>query len=262
MQWAVEPLVAGNLTLVIHDPAHDVATDWWNATAVPGHDFDVTIICYTEQDPGVLSFQDGGTTYSQNITLTVPADAEPGIHTGFVDWGGLIAPYSYVVAFNMTEPLGNVNTLFEDWGDDLTPYDNVLYGAMDEDPDDWDFRSYVLYNPSADADYLGVRAEFPMGTDLYISVIDAENSELAHSSALTDTSTAVIAELDGTGYYYLLVHPIAQCGTIAQPVTFTLETILYDDLTDQAPTFSWTSDDTTGATVVTDGDTATGDHVY
>jgi hypothetical protein len=260
MQWVPESL-AGDLTLVIHDPAHDVATDWWNVTL--GNDFDVTIICYTEQTDDRISFADEGTaTGSVNITVTVPAGADPGIHTGFANIGPLYVPYSYVVVFNITDDGGDVNTLFSDYGNTLAPYDNVLYGAMDEDPDDWDFRSYVLYNPYATAGYLGIRAEFAdAGNDLYIEVYDCENSVIGAGGALTATSTAVIAELDGAGYYYLLVHPLALNGTIAQPVEFTLEAMLYDSLTDQPAVWSYTSDDRTHVTPVAENDTLWGDHV-
>ncbi|MHA1906136.1 MAG: hypothetical protein ACW98Y_02490 [Candidatus Thorarchaeota archaeon] len=260
MQWVPES-IAGVLTLVIHDPAHDVATDWWNVTL--GHSFDVTVICYDWDIEEAISFADEGTaTGSVNVTVDVPATADPGIYTGFAEIGPLDVPYSYVVVYNITTDGGAVNTLFSDYGQSMTPYDNVLYGAMDEDPDDWDFRSYVLYNPYATATYLGIRAEFAdAGNDLYIEVYDSENSVIGAGGALTATSTAVLAELDGMGYYYLLVHPLAQNGTIAQPVEFTLEAMLYDSLTDQPAVWSYTSDDRADVTPVADGDTLWGDHV-
>ncbi|MFW9848303.1 MAG: hypothetical protein ACFFF4_04140, partial [Candidatus Thorarchaeota archaeon] len=265
MQWVPETIF-GDLTLVIHDPTHDVATDWWNATAVPGNDFTVTVLCYTEDVPDMdtVSFADEGTAMgSVNVTLDVDVGTDPGIYTGFIAFtGGLAVPYSYVVVANLTVDGGAVNTLFTDYGADMTPYDNVLYGAMEEDPDDWDFRSYVLYNQYDTAEYLGIRAEFAdEGNDLYIAVYDSENGLLASGSAMTDTSTAVIAEIDGAGYYYLLVHPLAQNGTIAQPVEFTLEAMLYDALTDQPAVWSYTSDDRTDVTPVADGNSLWGDHV-
>ncbi|MHA2424361.1 MAG: hypothetical protein ACXAEF_06210, partial [Candidatus Thorarchaeota archaeon] len=256
--------IVGNYTLVIHDPAHDTG-DWWNTTAIPGNDFTCTVIFWdTVADTDIAFADDGLDDGSLNITLTVDADVEAGIHTGFVNIAAasISVPYAYSVVYNITDDAGAVNTIVDGFGDELEPYDNALYGSMDEDPDDWDFRSYVLYNAYADAEYLGIRAEWmDEGNDMFIAVYDSTNALLASGSALTATSTAVIAEIDGAGYYYLLVHPLAINGTETLPGNYTLEAMLYDSLTDQPAVWSYTSDDRTGTTPVADGDTLWGDHV-
>jgi hypothetical protein len=254
MTWAGDMSIE-NMTLVIHDPIHDV-----NMTAT-GNDFTVTLVGWDRTVDSDISFADvTPTTSTLNISLTAPDDV--GIHTGFLDIGGnLWVPYAYNVVFNITDGDGAKNVVFDGFGDELEPYDNTVYGAMDEDPDDWDFRSYVLYNPYDDATYLGLRAVWDNpDNDMYLHVLDSENNDVATSSAETDTTTALLGEIDGMGYYYVLVHPLAVDGTGALPGNFTLEAMVYEELTDQPVILSYTANDV-AYTSVDDGDTLTGDHV-
>jgi subtilisin family serine protease len=262
MPYAGFAALQGNMTLVIHDPVHDAL---WNAT---GNDFTCTVIFWDTYTPdtGVLNVIDSGTgDWTANVTFQFPADN--GIHMGFIefdDGGGQVinVPYTYNVIANLSVAEGQLNTVVDGWGTDLEPYDSAMYGCMGEDPDTWDFRSYILNVPYGTAEYLGIRAEWEeAGNDMYIAVYDSTNMLLAAGSGLTDTSTAVIAEIDGAGLYYLLIHPLAVNGTTSLPVNYTIQAMWYEDLTDQPVVLSYTSDDRAGVTPVEDEDTLWGDHV-
>jgi hypothetical protein len=132
---------------------------------------------------------------------------------------------------------------------------------MEEDPDDWDFRSYAIHVPFDTAGYLGVRAIWgETGYDMYIQVLDNMNFVLGEGGMSTSTTTAVIAEVDGAGDYYLFVHPLAVNGSEALPAFYDLEVMWYTDLTDEDVILSYTSDDRAGVTTVADLDTIWGDH--
>ncbi|MFW9956186.1 MAG: hypothetical protein ACFFD3_16690, partial [Candidatus Thorarchaeota archaeon] len=253
--------LTGNMTLVIHDPIHDV-----NMTA-PGNDFTATVIFWSTA-AGPVTWADNGVAsgYSANATLTVPSGAETGIHTGVatVSHGGdsLKIPYSFTVVANLTGAAGAKHTIVDGWGAELSPYDNAAWGCMEEDPDAWDFRSYAIYNQHATAAYLGIRVVWEdMGNDMFVQVYDSTLGGLGAGSAGTDYTTAVIAEIDGAGMYYLEIHPIALNASVSGPVNFTIEAMWYEDLTDQPAVISYTSDDRAGVTPVDDGDTLWGDHV-
>lgn len=253
--------LAGNMTIVIHDPIHDV-----NMTA-PGNDFTCTVI-FWETAAAPIAFADNGVAagHSVNITLTVPSDAEAGAHTGFVTItgaaGNLKIPFGYMVVANLTGAAGAKHTIVDGWGEDLSPYDNAAYGCMEEDPDDWDFRSYAIYNKHATANYLGIRVVWEdEGNDMFVQAYNAALEPIGSGSALTDYTTAVIAEVEGAGMYYLEIHPLALNASVFGPVNYTIEVMWYEDLTDQSVILSYTSDDRAGITPVAAGNTLWGDHV-
>ncbi len=251
-----EAVLEGNLTLVIHDPLFDTGVTWWNTT---GNPFTCTVT-FWDTTPAPIVFADGGASYSVNITYTAPT--EYGIHTGYVMIGSLMVPWSVMVKANISAAEGEVNTIVPNTNTELRPYDNAVWGCMESDPDDWDFRTYAIHVPHENASYLGVRVIWDnTGNDMYVAVLDNTNFILGEGSAKTPTTTAVLAEIDGIGDYYLFMHPIGLNGTDRLPVNYTLEVMWYESLTAQDVILSYTANDVTEAQAVADGDTLVGDHV-
>jgi hypothetical protein len=253
----------GNMTLVIHDPIHD-GTTWWNTT---GNDFTCTVIFWEMMDTSSMFgfVDDASDTYTYNITLTVPSDADTGIHQGYVNIndGAVLVPYSFQVVANITTDMEEVTTIVDGWGEYLSPYDNAMWGIQGSDPDEWDFRSYVIYNKHATAKYLGVRVIWEDdGNNMFVSVADANATELASNGGETDTTTAVIATLPSNpvGKYNLFMHATALNGTVMLPVNYTIEVIWYDALTTKDVILSYTALDVPVPVPLAENDTATGDH--
>ncbi len=253
----------GDIVLVIHDPIHD-----YNQT-MPGNDFTCTVIFWGFVEAPELKFAAGGTTNTVNVTLTAPA--EVGIHLGYAMVSDGVSPfvkipYSYTVVANLTADEGEVNTIVEGYGAVLEPYDNAMYGCMDGDPDDWDFRTLVVHNNLGEG-YLGIRVIWAdTGNDMYVSVLSSEGLELANGHGMTATTTAVIAAVTGDGDYYLHLHPIALNGTLGLPVEYDVEVMWYSDLGTEEVIVTYDADNlpnpipmAVGETI--DEDTATGDHV-
>ncbi|TXT55128.1 MAG: exported protein of unknown function [Candidatus Thorarchaeota archaeon] len=251
-----------NFTLVIHDPVHDA-----NASA-PGNDFTCTVIFWDRADvtSTFTITDDDGVPNTYNISTTLPADLSAGIHQGYFELiaFGLTIPWSVNVVANITEDAGEINTIVDGFGESLHPYDAPMYGCMGEDPDDWDFRSFTVFNNHTTADYLGVRVEWPtLDNAMYVDVIGNNGLSLAHNSAETINSTAVIADISniGTGYYHIFLHATALNGVADLPGNYTVEVIWYEDVTDSDVILTWSSVDDPAGGTFQDGDTLSGDHV-
>jgi hypothetical protein len=257
----------GDIVLVIHDPIHDGTEGLFNQT-MPGTDFTCTVIFWTAVQGTELVAEAGGDDNTVNVTLT--ASAEVGIHVGIATISDgsdyVIVPYSYTVVANLTAAEGEVNTIVEGYGAELRPYDNAMYGCMDGDPDDWDFRTLVVHSDWG-AGYLGIRVIWAdTGNNMYVSVLSSEGLELASGQGRTATTTAIIAPVAGDGDFYLHLHPIALNGTIALPVEYDVEVMWYSDLGTEDVVVSYNADDLANPIVMATGedvvvDTATGDHV-
>ncbi|MCF2136387.1 MAG: S8 family serine peptidase [Candidatus Thorarchaeota archaeon] len=259
-------VLSGNMTMVIHDPVFDVNATYVNVSA-PGHDFVATVTFWKVTDPGVLSAAAGGTTNTVNFTLTVPANAEAGIHTGYViaTKGSTVIklPFSYNVVANLSADVTTPTTVVDGFGSELTPYDAPLY-CLASDSSTADFRSYLVYNPH-NASYMGVRAIWDEpGSQMFVEILDHSGSILASGGASTATTTAVIANLGSSpvGYYYIFVYAVALNGTTFLPVNYTLEAIMYESLTGGANDviLTYTANDVTTPVAIHDGDTIVGDH--
>lgn len=265
MQYAGFSGLAGNMTLVIHDPMFDEAgVTWWNTT---GNDFLCTVIFWEEATDTNIAFTDGGTDNTFNITVTAPND--PGIHLGYAEVDGMRIPYGYSVRYNMTGAAGTVHTVFSDAGE-LEPYDTAVYGCVEEEPDDMDFRSFAIHCDYDTAAYLGVRVIWEQtGYDMYITVnvhnITAGGYESDRTEAVdldpTDDVSATISMVPGEFDGWIFLHPVAMNGTLPLPAEYELELIWYEDLTDQDPVLTWTADDSAVPAVVALDSTLVGDHV-
>ncbi|MBS3794331.1 MAG: S8 family serine peptidase [Candidatus Thorarchaeota archaeon] len=263
--FADDALFEGNMTLVIHDPLFDA-----NATAV-GNDFTCTVTFWETVAASEISFTDDASdTYTYNITLDVPADAETGIHQGFIvfDDGNLRVPFSYNVIANLTGDAGEEHVIVDGYGTELEPYDSAMYGCMGSDPDDWDFRAYHIHNQHATATYLGIRVIWEdMGNSMTMSLLDDRGVEIASSADGTATTTAMLAALDSspTGHYFLVVHPTALNGTVQLPVEYNITTMWYEELTTKNVSLSYNANNLDDPVVLADGPTViedeiTGDH--
>ncbi len=264
MSWAVPRTTTlgaellGNLTLVIHDPIHDV-----NASAT-GNDFTATVICWDIVSANNITFSDPGTEYTVNITLTVPGTPEYGIHQGFVylEVGNesLLLPYSFMCVPGL-EDEATTYTVAQD-GDPLEPYDDNVYGILGEDPGTWDFRNFAVSISNDSAAYLGVRVVWEnAGNDMAVEVLDMVGESLATGTASTISTTAVIAEISGSGIYYIFVHPVA-LEEAELPAAYTLEVMWYAEIpTADDIELTYTANDVPTPVPVNDLDTCVGDHV-
>jgi hypothetical protein len=258
--------IDGDIVLVIHDPIHDGTEGLFNQT-MPGNDFTCTVIFWGGAVASELAFEAGGTDNTVNITLTAPG--EVGIHLGYAmvtdGTQTVVIPYSYTVVANLTATEGEVNGIVNGYGTTLEPYDNAMYGCMDGDPDDWDFRTLVVHSDWG-AGYLGIRVIWAdTGNDMYVSVLSSEGLELANGHGMTDTTTAVIAAVAGDGDFYLHLHPIALNGTLGLPVEYDVEVMWYSDLGTEDVVVSYNADNLANPIVMANGetiveDTAAGDH--
>jgi hypothetical protein len=259
-----DAVLEGDITLVIHDPSYD-ADMTYNATAY-AHDFNVTVIFWEEVSAAsYIGFTDTGTgSNTFNVTFTAPTDY--GIFQGYLDFDGLKVPWSAMVKANISAADGAVNLIVDaSDGEELNPYDDASYGCMEADPDDWDFRTYAIHVPYAAADYLGVRViwdSITAGNNMYVQVLDNMNFVLGEGGMSTLNTTAVIAEIDGVGDYYIFIHALAVDGSDGLPVGFDLEVMWYSALTNEDLVLSYTADDALHPNVISvaDLDTVWGDH--
>ncbi len=270
MSFAVSPgnigdHLDGSIVLVIHDPIHD--SDW----SAPGNDFICTVIFWESVVSPLLSFDAGGTGNTINVTLSLPADAEVGIHQGYMMFSDGIqnvsVPYSYSVVANLTGAEGEAHVVVSGYGAELSPYDNPVYGCMEEDPDNWEFRSFAIYVPRSNASLLGVRVIWSdVGHNMSVAVLNSRGLELSFGSGGTAYTTAVIAEINGKGTYYVLVHPIALNGSGPLPANYTMVFMWYSQPSLSDVILSYTANDLATPVVMAQGstvieDTAIGDHV-
>ena len=270
MSFAVNPgnigdHLDGSIVLVIHDPIHD--SNW----SAPGNDFICTVIFWESVLSPFLSFDAGGTGNTINITLSLPADAEVGIHQGYMLFSDGIqnvsAPYSYSVVADLTGAEGEEHIVVSGYGAELSPYDNPVYGCMEDDPDNWESRSFAIHIPHSNASHLGIRVIWSdVGCNMSVAVLDSRGLELAFDSAGTAYTTAVIAEINGTGTYYVLVHPIALNCSGSFPVNYTMIFLWYSQPSLSDVILSFTANDLAAPVVMAYGstvieDTAIGDHV-
>ncbi|MDF1540889.1 MAG: S8 family serine peptidase, partial [Candidatus Thorarchaeota archaeon] len=251
----------GDLTLVIHDPKFD--TDW----AATGNDFQCTVIFWEAvptsmiQDTGGM----GGSTF--NWTLTAPMD-DAGIYQGFIaitdGATNINVPWSFNLIYNLTASEGAVNTITSGFGSELTPYDSPFYGCVDEGPDDYDFRSYTVYNPNPTARYIGVRGIWDdPGSEMQVFLFDHQGIQLGSQAASTDTSTALLTEIQDpyTGYYHILVYPLSLTGQLTLPANYTLNVMWYTSIDSPMASPTYYSNWDSTPLPFTDYNILEGDHI-
>ncbi|MBD3408267.1 MAG: S8 family serine peptidase [Candidatus Lokiarchaeota archaeon] len=255
-----------NLTIVIHDPIHDI-----DMSAI-GNDFTCKILFWQISNTDLSGsgeinlIEDDGLPNTYNISLDVPIGADYGIHQGyiFLQSYNLTIPYSYNVVANLTGNAGAIHTIVDGAGDQLQPFDAPMYGCMESDPDDWDFRSFVIYNPNTAASNLAARVEWPtLDNNMTVEILTSSGQTIAENGIGEPYSTGVITDSLDTpeGYYYILIHATELSGFIEKPANYTLEVMWYDLLPDEEPILQWKSNDQPSFTQIMDEDNLVGDHV-
>ncbi len=251
----------GDLTLVIHDPIFD--TDW----SAVGHQFTCTVIFWETVSTSIISDNGGLGVSTFDWNLTVPTD-DAGIYQGYLDISNgsttVAVPWSYNLAGNLSGGAGEEHTIVSDFGLELTPYDSPVYGCIEEDPDDYDFRSYAIYNPNAAARYLGIRIVWDnYDSDMLVDLIGPNGTELASSTSSTWNSTAILASISSPyiGNYYLLVRPISLVGRTQLPVNYTINVMWYEEISSPVVYPRYNSNWDSTLYPFTDYDVIEGDHV-
>lgn len=251
----------GDLTLVIHDPVFDVDPEYL------GNSFTCTVMFWEEVPAPELTWTSGGSAGTINWTLTAPTDSA-GIHQGFVEVSDGVdtirVPWSYNLVGNLSGGAGEEHMLVDHFGSELSPYDSVSYGCMEEGPDDWDFRSFALHNPHANANYLGVRLLWDdPDSSFSMNIYDADGLKLADVTDSTDTSASHLLNVSthANETYYLLIHPTLLRSQQELPVNITIKAMWYESISSPQvyPEYYSNSDPT--VRTFTDEDTLTGDHV-
>lgn len=251
----------GDLTMVAYDPVFD------SDPLSPGNAFTCSVIFWEEVPaPEFSATWDAGHD-CMNWTLTVPED-DAGIYQGFVEINDGAntnrVPWSYTLVGNLTGISGEEHVIVEDYGYTLEPYDSPVFGCMEENPDDWDFRSFVIHNPHATASLIGLRLLWDdPNTSLYMNVYGKNGTSLAETTGSTTTSASLLLDVsnDGKDTYYILLHPTSIPSEQELPVNITLKAMWYESV--PTPTVSNTYYSNSDPTVrtFTSGDTLTGDHV-
>ncbi len=233
-----------------------------------------------------ISFTPKG-TYTL-VNLTVPADAEPGIHEGFITVvnGSSVhnIPYSYMVAWTLGGTEGEVQTVVDGWGAEFTPYETgaimTTFEAGSRRKMDGGGNHPILINipddyPTKNRTTLVMRVEWENeGTvvDMYLRrttyhAITYSNDGYDENGFFAPTPTeptknTIIWDpgylINGT--YYLILSAHAFNGS-AVPENITLTLQWYDGLPTPSYQPTWTSRTSTTPAVFGDGDTLVGDHV-
>ncbi len=253
--------MSGNLTLVVHDPAFD------SDLAYVGNPFTCTVIFWEKVPTSILSATDGGVAATYIWQLDAPQD-DAGIYQGYVEISDgattLTVPWSFSIIGNLSANIGDENRIVSGFGNELTPYDSPVYGCMEGDVDDWDFRSYALFNPYPTVQYMGVRVVWDiLGNNMSLDVLDANGTVLSSAVATTSNATVVMVSLpaDPVGMYYLLVHPTELAGSVTLPVNYTINVMIYENIATPVPDPRYYSNWNMTPTPFTDNDVIDGDHI-
>lgn len=251
----------GDLTLVVHDPIFD--SDW----SATGHQFKCTVIFWEKASTSIITDSGGSGISTFDWTLNVPAD-DAGIYQGYLEiFDGsmtIAVPWSYNLVGYLDGAAGDVHTIVSDFGSELTPYDAPTYGCMEEDPDDYDFRSFIIYNPNSDARNLGVRVEWDdLNCDMAVDLFSTDGTLLASNTASTENTTAILTSLPSpySGYYCMLVHPVSLTGRTQLPVNYSIHVMWYEEIAEPVVYPRYNSNWDSTLYPFTDYDVLNGDHV-
>lgn len=245
---------------------HDDNTWSWPYTT--GNTLDVTVVTWTLAPAAGFAFADNAGDC--DVTLTVPAMDDYGIHQGFViatGAGGVYKlPYTYNV-YATYDSEGEVLTLADGPGTTWTPYEpGVLTAGYDAyySTRSADHHSLVVDMTNSSVMYLAARAAWTnVDTDMDVAIVDMTGYEIAHSGdavKATDTSALAIADIGGTEGMYIIYTTMNMIEGPA-PENYVLTVVGYNSLNEPVLTLSWTSRDSPSPTVFTAGGSIAGDHV-
>ncbi|MDH4213546.1 MAG: S8 family serine peptidase [Candidatus Thorarchaeota archaeon] len=237
-----------------------------------GNVLQVTVRTWSLTDDANIAAAIDSTIGGTNVTLTVGAGTDYGIHQGFIiadngtyEWK---MPYTYNVLSTYSAN-GTVFTPVSNVGDEVTPYEpGTLTAGWDASyaPGSSDHTAIIVNVTDSDVNYLCARLEWTNpGTDMDVDIVDMTGwawATSADSVKDTDTTALAMAQIDGwTGLWMIYTTMNALNGsTIPEP--FTIKVIGLKTIDEPTLTFRWNARDVPAQTVITDGGSAVGDHVY
>ncbi|TET06619.1 MAG: hypothetical protein E3J86_14890, partial [Candidatus Thorarchaeota archaeon] len=231
----------------------------WSWPFTTGNTLEVTVQTWTLATDG--DFAITNSAGNANVTLTVPASPEYGIHQGFITANNVSMdvkiPYSYSV-FATYDTAGTVLEIAEGIGAVQTPYENGVGTTVDH-------ISFVVDLTNATVNFLAARINWTLaGTSMDVAIVDMTGFELANSGdavkSTTDSSLA-IANVSGTTGMYIIYASVNALNGGTIPEDFTLTVVGLAAIDEPTLELSWTSRDSPSSTVVTAGGSAVGDHV-
>jgi hypothetical protein len=241
----------------------------WSWPFTSGNTLSVTVQTWTFAADANIGFADNAGDC--DVTLTVPASPEYGIHQGFVIANNgtmdFKLPYSYN-AYATYATAGTVMEITEGVGAVHTPYE---HGAVTAGWDSYytarsaDHLSFVVDLTDATVNYLSARINWTSAdTDMDVAIVDMTGSALADSGDAvksTTTSSLAIADVAGTTGMYIIYTSVNALDGSVIPEDFTLSVVGLAAIDEPTLELSWTSRDSPTPTVVTTGGSAAGDHV-
>jgi len=243
----------------------------WSWPYAGGNSLNVTIVTWQENTASEFAIAES--SGNADVTLTVPALAEYGIHQGFVVANNGIdeyrLPYSYnVYATYDTEGSSLILADGTEGAGEWTPYEP---GAISAGWDSYygdrsaDHHSFVIDMTDATVNYLAIRIEWTNSiTDMDVALIDMRGYELSHSedsTKITDNSALIIEEINGAVGRYIIYTFTNMLDGSNIPENYTLTVLGLATLAEPTLSLSWYSRDSPVPTSFTSGDSIIGDHV-
>lgn len=243
----------------------------WGWPYTGGNTLEVTVVTWTLAPATGFGFADNAGDC--DVTLTVPAMDDYGVHQGFIIAANTTdpsevykLPYSYSV-YATYDDAGSVLELANGDGGTWTPYEpGVVSAGFDSyySTRSADHASIVVDMTNTSVNYFAARVEWTNAdTDMDVAIVDMTGYEIAHSGdsvKATDSSALAIAEIGGTDGMYIIYTTMNEMEGPA-PEDYILTVVGYDSLNEPVLTLSWYSRDSPSPTVFTAGDSIAGDHV-
>lgn len=211
-------------TIMFHDTGFESFSDW------EGIELRLTVLLFSEEGwSWVSTTRDAADATLWHVSVSVPEDARPGVHAGFLimERGGAKKrlPMSFVVVGR--PPRGPSSLRFENTTS--CPYDlGAIYGAYDWSwrEESGDYRIFAFEIADASAKY----AVFAALWSLRATMLDAwvvgpdgrvlGKSHIVHvsegrfeSKSTRDRGQVLVVELEGPGVYTFVLHATAFNGT-------------------------------------------------
>jgi hypothetical protein len=260
-------LFANNAIVMIHDD------NIWSWPYTSGNMLNVSVTTWQEvDDPNIAITENAGTA---DVTLTVNAGTDYGIHQGFViatnatDASHVVKlPYAYEVVATY-DTAGTVMEIADGFGDVRTPYENgaVTAGWSSVYTDaSGDHVSFVVNVTDATVNYLNARINWTNAdTNLDVRIVRIDGFPLAYSGDAvksSDTGSLAIANIAGATGEYIIVASMNQMdGTHGMPEEFTLSIVGLAAIDEPTLALTYTARDVLSPTPVGEDGTASGDHV-
>jgi hypothetical protein len=245
-----------------------------------GHTVSITLVLWEKtMDTKVDITADGDDI---DVTLTLPADVEPGIHAGFIkiENGAFTheLPYSYMAGYELDGDVGTDEVVIDGFGDEIEAFDNGLVHPCVSATDYPDYgQRNILLNipddyPTKNRTVLVAKVEWEnegTAVDLYIKPTgDSFFSQYVGTDEATfypneDTQNTIIYDFGGlmNGTYNLHYECSSWAGVdFWENVTITLQWYNVSLPAAEVDTVWWSRWDT-DQVLFSDGETLVGDHV-